>query len=588
MILSELHNLYERLDNDSSGLVPRMGWSNVKVSWELDIDKEGHLLAAIPLTSGLGKTSKDCAMLRVPQHETRTSGVKPFFLCDSCDYLMGLGEGDRVANRHKASIAFHESVLDGVNGVATRALLLFLHKDERGPLDPEAQGLLDGGFAVLRLQGDHCYLQERPEMIEAWERFSQAEDDSLIGQCAVTGEIEHLARLFPLITGIPGAQSSGASLVSFNKPSFESYGAKQTYNASISERAAFESGEALRYLFRDQMHHINMSGTHVVFWADRPSPKEDMLMFRLLGGSLPSEDADTVEAVRSAFIDMRRGRSIDTLNPQTRYFVLGISPNAARLAVRFFFTDTLGTIASNYGQYLRDIALDGQEQYSLGMLLRQTAVLGKPENVPSTLVGPCFSAMLKGSRFPASLIGSLLSRMRADHASNNAWDMGQRASLMKAYLCRKRRYQGSETTREGELTVALNRDNDNIGYLLGRLFAVMERAQSAGIGETNATIRDRYIGAAAATPARVFPQLFHGLQNSLTAARKRNTGLSILLERELDEIVGTKLSGDALLPSTLDIEDQGEFYIGYYQERVDLWKPRKDADGNAADAAIDD
>lgn len=135
--------------------------------------------------------------------------------------------------------------------------------------------------------------------------------------------------------------------------------------------------------------------------------------------------------------------------------------------------------------------------------------------------------------------------------------------------------------------MALNRDNENTGYLLGRLFAVMERAQSAGIGETGATIRDRYIGAAASTPARVFPQLFHGLQNSLTAARKRNTGLSVILERELDEIVGTKLSGGGGLPATLDLEEQGEFYIGYYQERTDLWKPRKDAEATADDETVE-
>lgn len=585
MILTELYKLYQRLAEDPDGIVPQRGWSNAKVSWELVIDENGALRSVIPLSSGVGRAARDYVMLRVPQHDTRTSGIKPFFLCDSADYLLGWGEGRKVSERHAESVGLHSDVLGDCADVAARAVLLFLSQSQPSltSFGPESQGIVAGGFAALRLEGDARYVHERPAIVEAWESYLQSTDDARVGQCAVTGQETHLARLYPQVTGLPGAQSSGASLVSFNKPSFESYGAKQTYNASISEDAAFGSGEALRYLFRDPLHHVNMGGTQIVFWADRPAPRADLLILQLLGGTPAAEDGSTVEMINAAFADMRAGRSLVAFDPQTRYFILGISPNAARLAVRFFYTDTLGSISSNYGQYLRDIGMVGQDQASLGMLLRQTAALGKRENVPSTLVAPCFAAMLRGGRFPESLLATLLSRMRADHASNSAWDMGQRASLIKACLVRSWRHGGKED-RKGELTMALNRENDNVGYLLGRLFAVMERAQSGGIGDTNATIRDRYIGAAASTPARVFPQLFHGLQNSLTAARKRNMGLSVILERELDEIVGEKLSGGEALPTTLDLEDQGEFYIGYYQERTDLWKSKKQRDAAAVEA----
>ena len=219
---------------------------------------------------------------------------------------------------------------------------------------------------------------------------------------------------------------------------------------------------------------------------------------------------------------------------------------------------------------------------SIFQLIRQCAVQGKYENLPSTLVNPCMRAMLTGSRFPQSLLSTLLSRMRADHGSNNRWDMGQRASLIKACLVRN-----LQSTRESEIDVALNRDNNCVGYLLGRLFAVMERAQSEALGTTNATIRDKYIGSASVTPARVMPTLMHGCQNHLSDLRKKKPGLNVILEKELDEIVGRKLS-DNPYPGTLSMEDQGEFFIGYYQERVDLWTSRKRDDVAPDEAASND
>lgn len=601
MILAELYNLYQRLSESGEGIVPAFGWTYVKVAWELDIDDNGRLLSIIPLTSGSRKGARASVELVVPQDEQRTSNVMAYFLRDNAQYLLGIdhdpdGEPSaRTIRSHAASMRLHEEVLRGVDSPASQAVLKFLSSEPDHELIRTAEGrkFLEGGFAVIRLSGDCRYLHERPEMAAAWEAFLEVRlHEAPLGTCLVTGERSHLARTFPPVSGIPGAQSAGASLVSFNREVFESYGAKQAYNSPISKQVAHGAGEALKYLLRDDRHHADIgsksiNNTSIIFWADRSAEQEDALLLRLFDGALPAEDSCTVEMIKATFSDIQRGRSLQGFDPETQYFIVGISPNVGRLAVWFFYSDTLGSIASNYGQYLRDISMDGQGQSSLGTLLLQTAPLSKRKNderknIPSALLKRCYEAMLCGGRFPASLLYAVLSRMRADHGSNNKLDMGQRASLIKACLLRMWRYGGQED-REGDLTMALNRENDNTGYLLGRLFAVMERAQSAGIGETNATIRDRYIGAAAATPARVFPQLFRGLQNSLTAAHKRNAGLCFLLERELDEIVGCQLSGAASLPATLDLEGQGEFYVGYYQERVDLWKPRSQRGTEAMD-----
>ena len=374
--------------------------------------------------------------------------------------------------------------------------------------------------------------------------------------------------LFPQVTGLAGAQSSGASLISFNCDSFNSYGRTQAYNASVSQWVAFGAGTALKMLLSDPERKIRLGATTFTFWSDRPSPDEDSLFIRFFGGgdkNDTAEDSATVTRVRDAIKGIKSGHSLRAnFNPDVRYYVLGISPNAARLSVRFFETSTLGEVAERYGQYLRDIDMVDVSTTSIFQLIRQCAVQGKYENLPSTLVNPCMRAMLTGCRFPQSLLSTLLLRMRADHGSNNRWDMGQRASLIKACLVRN-----LQSTRESEIDVALNRDNNCVGYLLGRLFAVMERAQSEALGTTNATIRDKYIGSVSVTPARVMPTLMHGCQNHLSDLRKKKPGLNVILERELDEIVGRKLS-DNPYPGTLSMEDQGEFFIGYYQERVNL------------------
>lgn len=117
--------------------------------------------------------------------------------------------------------------------------------------------------------------------------------------------------------------------------------------------------------------------------------------------------------------------------------------------------------------------------------------------------------------------------------------------------------------------MALDREHRNIGYILGRLFAVYELAQVAALGRgVKATMRDKYFASAAATPANVFPLVIAHGQNHLTKARKKATGWAILIERELGAIMD--IIEPALphsLPRTLRLEDQAEFAIGYYHQR---------------------
>lgn len=591
MIIRDLYDLYERYaaDPKKSGQTPPEGMSAEKVFWEIVLSENGELKNILSLSQGGSKNDNEHTVMLVPRplNERRSSNVRPYFLCDTAEYLFGLGSTEK---RNK-SRELHENVLKHCDDFVADAVRKFFSQSL--PMGQWDVGRLEDilsfkqannksnllVFYVENFAGEGFFAHERPSVIDAWNRYrTENPESSTSGQCSVTSEKAMLARVFLPVTGFAGAQSSGASLISFNCDSFNSYGKTQAYNASVSERVAFGAGTALKMLLSDPERKVHLGDTTFTFWSDRPSPDEDSLLTHFLGGNdgnKVAEDSAIVDRVRNAIEGIKNGRPFSmSFNPDVRYYVLGISPNAARLSVRFFETATLGEVAEHYGQYLRDIEMVGVRETSLFQLIRQCAVQRKYENIPSTLVNPCVQAMLTGGRFPRLLLSTLLSRMRADHGSNNSWDIGQRASLIKACLVRTRRVSGIPSIRESEIDVALNRDNNNVGYLLGRLFAVMERAQSEALGTTNATIRDKYIGSASVTPARVMPTLMHGCQNHLSDLRKKKPGLNVILEKELDEIVGKKLS-DNPYPGTLSMEDQGEFFIGYYQERVDLWTSHK-------------
>lgn len=588
MILQELASLYDRLSQqaDLSDEIPSPGWSMEKVDRAVVLNAQGDVEGVLQL--GI-KGEKDKLLpleMMVPEHDGRSGRTpKPYFLCDKASYLLDVGSTDGGAS-HERSRKLHHEVLDGCEDAAARAVLRFFDREDPFPAisDEQADALASSGMVVFCFERPGNYIHDREAIRAAWTGYlTNSPSDEPEGWCSVTGQHGPIARLFPQVTGIPGAQSSGASLVSFNFDATESYGKKQAYNASISKGVAFKAGTALKYLLGNRDRRITLGNTIVTFWSDRPAPPENALVALMLNGRSPAEDGATNELIQRAFEEMRKGLPLSELDGNVGFSILGVSPNAARLSVRFYERQSLGRLAKNYGDYLRDTAMIGVDRYSIWSFLLQTACFGKSENVPSTLVSRSFEAMLRGTDFPLSLEQLILSRMRADHGANNKWDMGQRAAILKGCLVRRARRRGGELSGEENFDMALNKENRNIGYLLGRLFAVMERAQQGALGDINATIRDRYIGAASSTPARVFQPLLRNCQNHLSKLRKERQWLANRLERELDEIVGNRL-GDGGLPKTLDMYDQGAFFIGYYQERYDLWHGKSLDDETGSDA----
>lgn len=579
MILSALSNYYERLLlGDAEGVSP-LGYSREKISYAILLAEDGTLLAVEDIrdTSGKKPVPRNGS---VPQPEKRTGGIKPNFLWDKTSYVLGVSANSKRAEQeHCAFKALHRAVLADNADLGLRAMLTFLDswRPERFQDDlkfsQHGEDFLDSNI-VFRLEGELGYLHERAAAREARARLLGRDDQVRNGQCLVTGAQAPLARLHPSIKGVNGAQSAGASIVSFNLDSFASYGKAQGDNAPISAWAAFAYTTALNYLLRrDSSNHqrLQIGDASVVFWAqtgDRAQAEEaENLLATFFDPS--DDDLRETEVLRRALEQVSQGRPLRELSPLledgTQIFVLGLAPNASRLSVRFWATDTLAVFARRLADHFNDLRLDPmpwRTQPAVWRLLLATAPSrngkAKSDDVLPQLAGELTRAILTGVRYPRSLLNNVIMRLRADGEIT-----GTRVALCKGVLAREQRL-GNKKTEKEVLSVSLDASNTDPGYLLGRLFSTLENIQRAALGQINASISDRYYGAASATPASVFPMLLRNARHHLSRLRKDKPGLAVNLQKEVGEIIDPL---GPTFPKTLRIEAQGHFAIGYYHQR---------------------
>ena len=382
--------------------------------------------------------------------------------------------------------------------------------------------------------------------------------------CLVAGEPDEPARLHTAIKGVYGAQTSGANIVSFNLPAFNSYGKEQSFNAPVGKCAEFAYTTALnRLLAKGSGQRLQVGDASTVFWAERKHEIESVFA-DLFGEPPKGETEQDYKQIVATFRAPKTGAP-PQLDPKTRFYVLGLAPNAARIAVRFWFAGTVGEVAGNVEQHFDDIEIiraPKQPKYlSLFRLLVATAAQGKAENIPPNLAGELMKAILAGTPYPKALLGAAIRRCRAEHEINYP-----RASLIKAVLSREARYYRKT---EKEIGMSLDKTNSNVGYRLGRLFATLEKIQEEANPGINATIRDRFYGSASATPVAAFPHLMK-LKNH-HVSKLENQGRVVNFERVIGEIMDELVD----FPAHLSQPDQGRFAVGYYHQRQAFFTSRK-------------
>ena len=587
MILQALARYYRRLiDNNTKGVAP-YGFSPEKISYAILLSPDGECVQVQDVRDTTGKKPIP-QILEVPQPPKRASNIAPAFLWDKTSYVLGVSAASKRADKeHEAFKALHEDMLADTDDPGLKAFLTFLRRwtPERFAAPDFKDDMLDANV-VFRLDGENTYLHQRPAAQTIRARLLDAGGDEAFAVCLVSGERAPLARLHPAIKGVNGAQSSGASIVSFNLDAFTSYGKSQGANAPVSEQAAFAYTTALNYLLRRGAHNrqrLQIGDTTVVFWAEAEDAEAAASAEGTLADMLdpPVDDANQTARVRRVLEGIAKGRPLAEIDPElaegTRMYLLGLAPNASRLSIRFWLVDTLNELTRCIVQHRMDLSLapsPWKTEPSVWRLALATAPSrdgrAKSEDIPPQLAGELMRAILTGGRYPGSLLANTVMRLRADGDVS-----GVRVALCKAVLARNLRAQSSQE----EIPVSLDTQSTQPGYLLGRLFAVLEYAQRSALGgQVNATIRDRYYGAASATPASIFPVLLRNTQNHLSKLRKERPGQAVNLEKDIRDIV-TGLPEQ--FPRSLRIEDQGRFAIGYFHQSQAQFTKR-DAKGSAA------
>lgn len=576
MILQALTAYYEQLVRQGKLSAP--GWDDsFKVSYELRLNDAGQLLRVVPLliekTVGK-KTVLAPRAMRVPAHEKRSSGIAANFLCDNSSYLLGAdekGKPERSTDCFKACAKLHHTILDGVDSPAARALLAYFDSWDPAqasthPLLAEQWKDITGNanliFGYEAADHSHSFVNDDPAIQNAWQtHYNDRSADSDMGQCLITGKYAPIERTHPNISGVPGAQSSGAALVSFNAPAFCSYGHEQGDNAPVSKYAAFAYTTALNRLLADRNHCKHVGDTTILCWAENAEPVYQDAMIMFLFGA--DEAAGIQENdVQAALKRLSAGQTVPflekELSPDQHFYLLGLAPNAARLSVRFFLRDTFGCFAQNLQKHAEEMEIDCSEKEKFRTLpiwavVNETTrtVPGQPAKPSPQLAGDLLRAVLTGGRYSATLLNGVTLRIRAEQNVTRG-----RAAVIKAYYLRN---YPTELNKE-VYTVSLN-ETTNVPYLLGRLFSVLEAVQKAANPGINTTIKDRYFNAACATPGMSFPTLLRLSQKHL---RKLNDGLATHYDKQITELMAQLPASG--FPARLSLPDQGKFTIGYYHQ----------------------
>lgn len=570
MILQALNDYYARKPD-----LPRDGFELKDIPLIIELELDGRLVQILDTRELRGKKKQARGFL-VPQGVKKSVNVAASLLWGNAEYVLGLPDAKKLTERKtKGKEAEYRARLNEMHGAfvaeirrlpeaaqqdeGIRAVLAFVARSSDDLLAQlgEAGGEIaeSNPNLTFRLRGDIDLVCQRPAVSSAIMRREIFPSAVL---CLVTGEVDGVERLHPSITGVRDAQSSGASLVSFNLDAFRSYGKEQGNNAPVGKRAAFAYTTALKHLLRrDSPQKLQVGDATTVFWADHDSSLE--YDFAAFFDEPRKEDADPDRGTRAvaALLESAKQGVGPVLDNQTRFFVLGLAPNAARIAIRFWLTGTVAEMAGRIVRHFRDLEIDRHPEakpyLSIFRLLTAIAAQGKAENIPPNLGGEIMRAVLEGLPYPETLFHGAIRRIRLEREVGYV-----RAAILKACLNRK------PHPNEKEITVSLDKDNTNPGYRLGRLFAVLERVQEEASPGLNATISDRYYGAFSATPATVFATLIR--MNKHHLAKLDNPGRRANLKRLIGEIV------DGLPPAPpahLSLPDQGRFAIGYYHQRMD-------------------
>lgn len=589
MLLKSLVDYYDTL----VGLrkVPPLDMSSAKVGFAIDLNEDGTVKRVVSLRekadNGNAEISKT---MFVPYQQRRGSGVAPYFLADKMQYVLGCrydkdtsSEKVLTEKYFKAFAELHHKVLDGCHGVKAMSVLCFVDAITPGEypeIIEENIEMLDANGTqpqiVLRDESGNDLILD-PEIRNAWDAYlaaEQADGEEMID--LIDGHTAAVQKLHGSVRGI-GSTAGGISLISYNKNSFESYGLEHGENSPVSVVNERKYVATLNYLFAssDYVARIGKStdpSMYITYWsADGNSIYQDIFSEYNGKSNLDRDDLKTIVE------QIVHGKAVSCsgveIKPDEKFYILGVSANSARLSIQFFYQCSFGDALQNVYQHQKRLEIIGAKDghtLSAGAMLNETVKKVKKngkltsESNPSPSISLwLYKAIMQNTRYPSALYSQVMARVKAENSIGCV-----KAEIIKAYLIKN----GTTVPKE-VLTVAVNKDSDYAPYVLGRIFAVLEKIQKDVSPTITSTIKDRYIARAASDPVLVFPGL---LRLSQTHQRKLSAAGKIYYNKVLNELMG-KLP--ETYPKHLSLEEQGAFYLGYYHENQELYT-KKSADAN--------
>lgn len=572
MILKALYDYYNRCGN-----LPAPGMEEKEIGFVIVISKEGKFLRFEDC-----RTDKTIGRVYlVKKHVSRSSAAVANYLYDNSAYVLGYSDKDDSEKNQLYFNTFVEkvqSILDRMpDNSDIRTLMNFyaqgreaIHSEvEQDPLWEDIKKNLSKKYSVFsfRIEGDLRILAEKKELMQTNEG---TKNDNSRGLCMVTGVQGELVDT-TTATMIQGSQAT-AKLVAFQVNSgYDSYGKEKCGNAPISHEAEFAYTTALNTMLRrDSRNKFTVGNRTFVFWAssnDKAAEQAEESLFDLLGYSEEKKDNPNakIEQVRKVFTAIYSGSLSTSL--EDRFYILGLAPNSARIAVVYWSETPLRDFAGKILRHFDDMEIidtrkDRKPYMGIKDILSAVTLGGKQSEATPNLPESIIKSIFLGTPYPYTLLSACIRRIRAESGDGNAARI-TRIAIIKAFLNR-------QNVNDKKMEIMLDKRNTNQGYLCGRLFAVLDRIQEDANGISS--IRERYMNAASSTPSSVFATILnlssHHLENL------SNEGKKVFYEKLKQEIID-KISSDGF-PAHLDLQDQGRFFVGYYHQRQDFFNKKEE------------
>ena len=562
MIFQALIELYDRLGKE----VPPLGFSREAIGFALTIDSDGNLVGKPEDLRSKDEKTVSYRHSVVPYSNkvnVRSSGAAttPNFMVDKSDFIFGMSGKDKKGVHHKSFIQLITDVCGDSQDEGILAVKRFLGRWK--PDDSPQLQYWDemcgphGKWVGFKLKNrNREFIHERPEVKKLWAGYI-ASVQYKKGVSFTDGQVHSLQSQYAQFPF-----GSGASLVSFNIDVYESYGKKRGDNAPISVVDEFKSSTALKYLLEHKnARRIRIGDAATLFWAERSSPMENIFGDILNPDEKSLDDSITTQQIEEFLKAARKGVLPNEMqnDSEVKFYILGFSVNKARLALRFWHICTIGELARRLGEHYKCLAMEKQYEKDISNpgtwhLMKETA--RETKDISPVLGGALMRAILTGCHYPQNLYLGVLRRINADRRVNYL-----RASIIKAVLQRNYNY-----TKEKEIFMSLDANRREPAYLLGRLFAVLEKAQLDALGKVNATIKDRFFSAASATPSSVFPRLLRLSQHHIAKAEYGKIS-DMRIADILEHMDG--------FPALLGLPEQGLFAIGYYQQKNNFYNKKE-------------